>query len=95
VFHIYDMSVFEIGMLACFGAAWPFSIYRSWRSRTTAGKSIMFLWVVFAGYVCGVLHKLVFSFDRVIFLYALNGLMVFADILLYHRNRRLQRAAAA
>jgi len=94
VFYVYGMSVFEIGMLACFGAAWPFSIYRSWRSRTTAGKSVAFLWVVFTGYLCGVLHKLLFSFDRVILLYALNGLMVGIDLTLYYRNRRLMRATA-
>jgi len=81
------MSVFEIMMLVCFGAAWPFSIYRSATSRSTAGKSVAFLFVVFIGYVAGVLHKLLYRYDYVIFLYALNGCMVLTDIVLYFRNR--------
>jgi len=43
------MSVFEAIMLICFGAAWPLSIYKSYVSRTTAGKSVIFLYVIFAG----------------------------------------------
>jgi hypothetical protein len=83
------MSAFEIAMLLCFGAAWPFSIYKSYTSRQNAGKSIVFLYVVLAGYVSGVLHKALYSMDKVIYLYILNGLMVLTDIALYYRNRRL------
>ncbi|MBN1672930.1 MAG: hypothetical protein JXR37_17930 [Kiritimatiellae bacterium] len=85
------MSIFEIIMLVCFGAAWPFSIYRSYTSRTNKGKSVLFLAVVLAGYVAGVLHKLFYLCDPVIYLYLLNGLMVALDILLYTRNQRLGR----
>lgn len=88
------MSVFELIMLLCFGAAWPFSIYRSWKSRTTAGKSLFFLVVIDLGYLCGVLHKLIYSYDLVIFLYVLNGLMVTSDILIYFRNRKFDNALA-
>ncbi|MEW6593482.1 MAG: hypothetical protein AB1413_01290 [Thermodesulfobacteriota bacterium] len=87
------MSFFEILMLVCFGAAWPFSIARSWRSRMTGGKSLPFLYIVLIGYLAGILHKIFFSYDPVIFLYALNGLMVATDIGLYYRNRRLERQA--
>ncbi|HIJ90953.1 MAG: hypothetical protein OEV89_09625 [Desulfobulbaceae bacterium] len=83
------MSIFETVMLLCFGAAWPFSLYRSYRSRTNAGKSLMYLCVVFAGYLSGILHKVFFNPDPIIFLYITNGLMVAGDILLYLRNRRL------
>lgn len=82
------MSVFEVLMLVCFGAAWPASIYKSYVSREIAGKSIVFLWIIFAGYIFGTLHKIVFRFDLVIFLYLLNGLMVLTDIILYYRNKR-------
>lgn len=87
------MSPFEIAMLLCFGAAWPFSIYKSYTSRLNAGKSLVFLYVVLTGYVAGVLHKLLYSFDTVIYLYMLNGLMVLTDIMLYYRNRRLARSS--
>ncbi len=81
------MSVFEIIMLVCFGAAWPLSIYKSWKTRQVAGKSLPFLLVILAGYVSGILHKAIFRYDAVIFLYALNAAMVATDIALYLRNR--------
>ena len=81
------MSVFEIIMLVCFGAAWPVSIYKSYRSRSNDGKSVVFLYIVFVGYIAGVLHKIFFNYDLVIFLYALNGLMVLLDICIYYRNK--------
>lgn len=83
------MSPFEILMLVCFGAAWPFSIYRSWKSRSASGKSVAFLWIVLIGYLSGVAHKVLFNYDGVIFFYALNALLVAVDLSLYFRNRRL------
>ena len=82
------MSIFEIIMLICFGAAWPFSIYKSYTSRSVAGKSLQFLVVLLFGYAAGVMHKIIYNFDYVIFLYILNFLMVSIDTLLYLRNRR-------
>ncbi len=87
------MSIFEIGMLVCFGAAWPFSILKSWRSRQNGGKSLGFLTIVLIGYLSGITHKLLHSRDPVIFLYALNAAMVAADMALYFRNAHLIRRA--
>lgn len=38
------------------------------------------------GYVAGVLHKVLYNFDTVVYLYALNGVLVGIDILLFLRN---------
>ena len=81
------MSVFEIMMLVCFGLAWPFSIYKSWRTREVGSKSFIFLLALLLGYIAGILHKIFFDMDGVIVLYFLNGLMVLADMTLYLRNR--------
>lgn len=86
------MSVFEIVMLLCFGIAWPFSIYKSYTSRQTKGKSLAFLLVVVIGYISGIIHKLIFSRDFVVFLYMLNLLMVSTDIALYFRNKKLEKS---
>lgn len=83
------MSVFEIVMLLCFGAAWPLSIYKSYTSKQIAGKSVGFLFTVLIGYVAGVIHKLTRNPDLVTGLYILNGTMVTVDIVLYYRNKRL------
>ncbi len=85
------MSHFEIIMLICFGAAWPFSIYRSWTSKSTKGKSLLFMLIVMCGYIAGILHKLAFHYDPVIYLYGLNLLMVAIDVLLYARNRNYEK----
>ena len=83
------MSVFEILMLICFGAAWPVSIHKSITSKSIKGKSVIFLYVISFGYVMGIIHKLLYHFDIVIFLYVLNLLMVLTDLVLYYRNKRL------
>jgi len=81
------VSGFEITMLVCFGAAWPVSIYKSWKTRQVAGKSLPFLLIILVGYAAGILHKIFFHFDGVIYLYALNAVMVGIDAGLYLRNR--------
>lgn len=83
------MSVFEIGMLACFGAAWPMNIIKSWKSRTAAGRSITFQWAIIIGYLCGITHKILYSNDIVLYLYIINLVMVAIDTILYYRNRQL------
>lgn len=83
-----SFSVFEIGMLVCFGFAWPLNIYKSLTSKTAKGKSFLFLIVVFLGYVSGIVHKIIYSWDVVLILYVLNIIMVSIDIALYFRNRR-------
>ncbi len=85
------MSVFEIIMLLCFGAAWPASVYKSYVSRKNSGKSIIFLIVILIGYIAGIVHKITNSMDMVICLYILNALMVSVDIALYVRNRKYEK----
>jgi hypothetical protein len=83
------MSIFEIGMLVGFGFAWPFSIWRSYTSKQNGGKSLLFLYVILFGYICGVLHKIFYAYDLVIYLYILNAIMVSIDIALFYRNKHL------
>ncbi|MFO7936344.1 MAG: hypothetical protein R6V06_01910 [Kiritimatiellia bacterium] len=85
--------VFEAIMLVCFGLAWPLSIIKSWKSRTSKGKSIFFMTVILIGYISGLTHKLFWmkKTDAVIWLYALNAMLVLIDIILYFRNLRIDR----
>jgi hypothetical protein len=85
------MSIFEIIMLLCFGAAWPSSIHKSYVSGTSKGKSLFFLVIVLVGYGSGILHKIFYNMDWVILFYILNGLMVMVDMVLYFRNAKLDR----
>lgn len=86
-----EMSIFEIIMLVCFGAAWPFSIYRSYTSKSVAGKSPYFLGIIILGYVAGILNKMFYNYDQVIYLYFINLLMVSTDLMLYIKNSKLQK----
>ena len=88
-----NMSVFELIMIVAFGSAWPLSIYKSIKSKTTKGKSLFFLIIVFLGYLSGILHKILFNMDFVIIFYILNLLMVFIDIMLYFRNSYIDKKA--
>ena len=80
-------AFFEAGMLVCFGVSWPFAVLKTYRSKSVGGKSILFLWLIFFGYVSGATAKLVGEMTWVIALYALNGLLVATDIALYYRYR--------
>ncbi len=82
------MSIFEIIMLSCFGAAWPVSIWKSVKSKTTSGKSLPFMIIINIGYIAGMMHKIFYNFDPVFFLYLLNFLMVSADSVLFLINRK-------
>ena len=87
------MGLFEFLMLFCFGFSWPFSIMKSLRSRSTQGKSLAFMLMVELGYMFGIVHKVLYSRDWVIWAYIVLFFVVAVDIGLYVRNRRLERIA--
>ena len=92
-------ELFEIIMILSFGASWPLNVYKSYKARTTKGKSLGFLCLIFFGYIAGIISKLINEAYMasiaekwyVLFFYVLNLLMVGADLLLYVRNYRLDR----
>jgi hypothetical protein len=86
------MGVFEFLMLCCFGFSWPFSIAKSVRSKSTRGKSLLFMLFVAAGYVFGIVHKLLCSRNWVIWAYVLALLLVCTDIVLYFVNRHREKS---
>jgi hypothetical protein len=79
------MSMFEAIMLLCFGASWPFSIAKALRTKVVEGKSPLFMTLVAIGYLSGVIHKSLYSFDWITLLYAVNLIMVVTDLTLYYR----------
>jgi len=78
------MSVFEAAMLICFGISWPVSITKTLRTKIVIGKSPLFMAIVCFGYFCGLIHKILYSFDWITVLYALNMIMVAVDLRLYY-----------
>lgn len=94
-------EILEIVMIVSFGASWPMNVLKSYRARTTKGKSLAFLCLIFFGYIAGIISKLVndvymASFAQkwyVLFFYILNLIMVGMDLILYFRNKGLDRKA--
>ena len=88
-------ELFEIIMIVCFGFSWPMNVIKSYRARTTKGKSLAFLLLISIGYVFGIAGKLIGGNFKwyVLFFYFLNMIMVMADIVLYFRNKKLDRLA--
>ena len=39
-------EIFEILMVVSFGASWPMNVLKSYRTRTTKGKSLSFLYLI-------------------------------------------------
>ena len=84
-------EICELTMLICFGISWPISVYKSYRSRSTKGKSPIFILAIITGYIAGIVGKLVGGQITYVFtFYCLNLSVVSADLVLYTRNRRIE-----
>lgn len=88
-FQIKSMSIFEAGMLICFGASWPFAVLKTYRTKNVKGKSRLFLTLIIIGYIFGIVNKILNSVDIVLWLYVINLLLVGTDFILclMYRNR--------
>ena len=90
-------EILEICMIVSFGASWPMNVMKSYKARTTKGKSLAFLCLILIGYVAGITSKLLAPSFKwyVLFFYVLNFVMVAVDLVLYFRNLALDKKAQA
>lgn len=85
-------TILEAIMVVLFGCSWPFNVYKSIKSKTTKGKSLLFLVLIDVGYVAGIASKIVsptFNWNTmwwVFAFYILNFVMVSIDLVLYFIN---------
>ena len=92
-------ELLEITMIVSFGASWPLNVIKSYKSRTAKGKSLAFLCLIFFGYIAGIASKFLNEAYMasigekwyVLFFYFLNLIMVGIDLILYFRNRALDK----
>ena len=90
-------------MIVSFGASWPLNVIKSYKARTAKGKSLAFLCLIFFGYIAGIASKFMNEAYMaaicekwyVLFFYFLNLLMVGIDLVLYFRNKMLDKKSAA
>ncbi len=89
-------QILEALMLACFGLSWPFNAYKSWCARTARGANWQFFVIIMFGYCLGIAAKFVAgNISWVLVVYILNILVVFINLIVYVRNRRLDKRADA
>lgn len=96
-------TVCEIILLVCFGASWPFNVIKAYKARTAKGTSLPFMSLIDFGYVAGI-FKMVFTFIQndglkavqwVAFaFYIVNLALVTTGIIIYFRNKGLDKKAA-
>lgn len=95
-------EILEVIMIVSFGASWPLNVIKSYKARTTKGKSLAFLCLIFFGYIAGIISKLLnesymASFASkwyVLFFYVVNLIMVAADLSIYIRNYKFDQEAS-
>lgn len=85
-------QIFEFIMLACFGLSWPLSVYKSIKSRSTKGKSLVFIIAIIIGYISGIIGKIVGGqLTFILVIYCFNLAVVSIDLALYFINRRREK----
>lgn len=86
-------QLLELGMLICFGIAWPVDIARTLRTKQVSGKSVAFMAIIVVGYLGGVGAKLARAWgagdlpELITVMYAFNAVLVGLDIALVYRYR--------
>ena len=45
------MSIFEAGMMVCFGVSWPIAALKTYKCKCVHGKSIHFSMLILLGYI--------------------------------------------
>ena len=86
------MQIFEFIMLACFGLSWPISVYKSIKSKSTQGKSIVFIIAIIVGYISGIIGKIVnHQLTYVLIIYCFNLIVVSVDLVLFFINRKNEK----
>ena len=86
------MQIFEFIMLACFGLSWPISVYKSIKSKSTQGKSIVFIIAIIIGYISGIIGKIVnHQLTYVLIIYCFNLIVVSVDLVLFFVNRKNEK----
>ncbi len=96
---ILMVAFFESVMLLCFGLSWPVSVYKSFKTRSTKGKSVFFLAAILVGYLSGIAGKIIGgNINYVLLMYIFNFCVVILDFILYFINRnneqKCERSAA-
>lgn len=89
-------EMLEALMLICFGLSWPINLMKNLRARTASAMSLQFILLIIVGYVAGISAKIINQrINYVLLVYFFNLAIVSLNLVVYFRNRRLDRIGAA
>jgi len=81
-------EIFEALMIIAFGISWPINLYKSIKTKSAKGKSVLFLSFIMFGYISGIIGKIVTNNITYVFIfYIINLTLVTADFIMYFINR--------
>ena len=85
-------SLFETVMLICFGFSWPMNVIKAYKARTAKSTSLPFIVLIISGYIAGITAKVVSGqINYVLIVYLINLAIVSLNVVVYIRNRRLDK----
>lgn len=101
----FAANILEMLMVICFGLSWPLNIAKAWKARTARATSLLFYFFIWIGYIFAIIGKFILIAYHapqpwyvtvkwyVLIFYFINTIMVTIGILIYFRNRALDRKA--
>ena len=85
-------NILETVMLICFGFSWPINLVKNYRAKTARTTSLPFLLLITAGYIAGIMAKVISDqINYVLIVYVLNLLFVSLNLIVYFRNRNIDK----
>lgn len=89
-------EICELIMLICFGISWPISVFKSIKSKSTKGKSPVFIVAIIIGYIAGITGKIVSGkINYVFILYCINLAVVTLDLFIFIANKKHEKKISA
>ena len=85
-------NILETVMLICFGFSWPINLVKNYKAKTAKTTSLPFLLLITAGYIAGIMAKVISNqINYVLIVYVLNLLFVSLNLIVYFRNRNIDK----
>lgn len=85
-------NILETVMLVCFGLSWPINLVKNIKARTAKFTSLPFYLLITVGYIAGVAAKFIGNnINYVLIAYFINLLFVTLNIIVYFRNKSLDK----
>ena len=85
-------AIFETVMLVCFGLSWPINVVKAYKSQTTKGTSLPFIFLIITGYVAGIIAKVIAGqTNYVLIVYVINLMIVLLNVVVYASNYQLDK----